>query len=57
MDARVVKAIDLAWDRECLGPNVNAVVITGWRKGSGFTNTIRIITMPDSKPNHVLDIK
>jgi len=23
------------------------VVVTGWRKGAGFTNTIRVITIPD----------
>lgn len=49
MDKRISRAIDVAWQRCVVRGGSPVVVVTGWRAGSGFTNTVRIITVPDTK--------
>jgi len=51
MDNRINAAINFGWDSDCrLLPGMPIVVVTGWRAGAGYTNTLRIITVPDQKP-------
>lgn len=56
MDNRITAAIDEGWERKMVKAGSPVVVVTGWRAGAGFTNTTRIIRVPDSqktKPEHV----
>lgn len=46
MDRRITAAIDQGWERRCISPGDLVVVVTGWRSGSGYTNTIRTIKVP-----------
>ena len=56
MDNRITAAIEEGWDRKMVKAGSPVAVVTGWRAGAGFTNTVRIIRVPDSqktKPEHV----
>ena len=56
MDNRITSAIDEGWERSMVKAGSPIVVVTGWRAGAGFTNTVRIIRVPDSqktKPAHM----
>ena len=46
MDRRINYAVDVAWGRGIVRAGAAVVVVTGWRSGSGFTNTIRVIRIP-----------
>ena len=46
MDRRINHAVDIAWGRGIVKGGAAVVIVTGWRAGSGFTNTIRIIRIP-----------
>jgi len=56
MDKRISYAIHESWEREMVRGGEYMVVVTGWRAGSGFTNTVRVIDVPQEKPKmvHVL---
>merc|ERR1712158_19942 len=43
VDNRVQHAIDFGKRSAFIAPGVNVVVITGWRQGSGSSNTVRIM--------------
>uniref|UniRef100_A0A1B6F1T8 Pyruvate kinase n=1 Tax=Cuerna arida TaxID=1464854 RepID=A0A1B6F1T8_9HEMI len=43
VDARVQFGIKFGRDRNFIQSGKNVILVTGWRKGSGFTNTIRVI--------------
>jgi pyruvate kinase len=49
MDARIMFAVNSGWDFNFVKGGNSIVVVTGWRAGSGFTNTVRIITVPNGK--------
>lgn len=49
MDKRISCAVETGWQLNHLKKGDNVVIITGWRSGSGFTNIMRIITVPDRK--------
>jgi len=51
MDNRISACIAYGWDSSNLKPGMPVVVVTGWRAGAGFTNTVRIISVPDHRPN------
>ncbi|XP_067943489.1 pyruvate kinase PKM-like isoform X2 [Watersipora subatra] len=46
MDNRIHKGMQVGMDRGFLKPGDNVVVVTGWRAGAGFTNTMRVVTIP-----------
>ena len=58
MDRRINHAVDIAWGRGIVKGGAAVVIVTGWRAGSGFTNTIRVIRIPggdkSSRKVHVL---
>ena len=43
VDDRVQYAIDFGKRSNFIAPGDNVVVITGWKKGSGSSNTVRIL--------------
>ncbi|XP_035901967.1 pyruvate kinase-like isoform X2 [Anopheles stephensi] len=45
VDARVQYGIEFGKERGFLKPGNPIVVVTGWKQGSGFTNTIRVINV------------
>lgn len=47
MDKRIFFAVDVAWERHVVRAESLVVVVTGWRQGSGFTNTVRIVKVPE----------
>ena len=49
MDKRIGAALRHGWLKGCLEGGSNVIVITGWKRGSGFTNTMRIIQVPESQ--------
>jgi len=49
MDRRIQRAIDEGARREFFVKGSKIVVITGWRAGTGFTNTMRIVDVPELK--------
>jgi len=50
MDNRISSALAYGWDTAIIKPGMPIIVVTGWRMGAGFTNTVRIITVPDHRP-------
>lgn len=50
MDNRITCAVESGWDLKIIKPNSNLIIVTGWRAGSGFTNTMRIIKAPRERP-------
>lgn len=53
MDSRINLAIDIAWERNILRAGSPLVLVTGWRAGSGFTNTVRVIPMPEKSKSKI----
>jgi pyruvate kinase len=47
MDLRIYHAVDMAWERHIVRASSLVVVVTGWRQGAGFTNTVRIVKVPE----------
>lgn len=43
VDARVQYGLNFGKVRGFLKPGVPVVIVTGWKQGSGFTNTMRIV--------------
>jgi len=46
VDSRINYALDVGHDCQILKPGVLVVIVTGWRAGSGYTNTIRVVSVP-----------
>jgi len=49
VDLRVRFGVEHAKSRGMVSPGDPIIVITGWQKGSGFTNTMRIIYVNGNK--------
>jgi pyruvate kinase len=49
VDLRVKFGVEHAKSRGMVAPGDPIIVITGWQKGSGFTNTMRIIYVNGNK--------
>ena len=45
VDGRILSAIDFGKARRFIRKNDSVIVVTGWRKGPGSTNTLRIVTV------------
>ena len=55
MDARINCALKEGMARGMCDVGSIAVIVTGWRSGAGYTNTMRIIEVPrESEMIHVL---
>ena len=50
VDARVQHGINLGKSRNFIKVGDPVVVVTGWKQGSGFTNTIRIVYVSPPRP-------
>lgn len=46
VESRVKRALDIATSEGFSKKGDNIIVVTGWRGGSGNTNTLRIIQVP-----------
>jgi len=55
VDKRIEFAQKLAANNNMIKPNNVMVFVTGWRSGSGFTNTIRVVPYCPSKPELASD--
>lgn len=53
MDARINCALDMAWDRNIVKPGSSIVIVTGWKAGSGSTNTVRVITVSERSKSRI----
>lgn len=47
VDARVQFGIKFGRDRKFIKTGNNVILVTGWKRGSGFTNTIRVMQIED----------
>ena len=55
MDLRINRAMSDGWKLGILKAGMPVVVVTGWRAGAGYTNTVRIIRVPEEfKKMHVM---
>lgn len=43
VDARVKFGLEFGKKRGFIQPNDSVVLVTGWKQGSGYTNTLRIM--------------
>ena len=47
VDKRIQRALEFGHQEGFIRKGVPIVIVTGWKSGSGFTNTLRIINAPD----------
>ena len=50
MDNRISTALDLGWTHKIIKPEALLILVTGWRAGTGYTNTVRVIIAPKERP-------
>ena len=46
VDGRINYALEVGHECHILKPGTLVVIVTGWRAGSGYTNTIRVVNVP-----------
>ncbi|KAL1444298.1 hypothetical protein MTO96_007084 [Rhipicephalus appendiculatus] len=49
VDARIEYALEVGKLRGFLRKDDSVIVVTGWRKGAGATNTLRVVYVPENK--------
>lgn len=54
MDRRIYKSIAVGRLRGFLKTNDPIVIVTGWKSGSGYTNTMRLITVPETEQGPII---
>ncbi|XP_014245362.1 pyruvate kinase-like isoform X2 [Cimex lectularius] len=47
IDSRIIYGLALGFHKGFLKGNDQVIVVTGWKKGSGYTNTMRVISVPE----------
>ena len=57
MDKRIEHAVSEARERGMVEGGSSVVVVTGWRSGTGFTNTCRVITVPENADQNILVVR
>ena len=55
VDRRIYMGIDTGMSRGFINPGDAVVIVTGWKPGSGSTNTMRVINAPDTRLKEMLD--
>lgn len=55
VDRRIYKGLAVAMEHDFVRPGDNIVIVTGWKPGSGSTNTMRIIKAVDMKEKDLLE--
>ena len=50
MDNRIGTAVDMGWTHKIIKPESLLIIVTGWRAGTGYTNTVRVIKAPRERP-------
>jgi len=53
MDKRIGAAMETGINLKHFRGGDNAVIVTGWRAGAGFTNIMRIVTIPHTEPHMI----
>lgn len=56
MDKRIYKAIAFGKDRNFIKNGDFMIIVTGWKSGSGYTNTLRIINAPETDEGPILGV-
>ncbi|XP_052695063.1 pyruvate kinase PKM-like isoform X6 [Crassostrea angulata] len=56
MDKRIYKAIAFGRDRNFIKNGDFMIIVTGWKSGSGYTNTLRIINAPETDEGPILGV-
>lgn len=56
MDKRIYKAITFGRDRNFIKNGDFMIIVTGWKSGSGYTNTLRIINAPETDEGPILGV-
>ena len=54
MDKRIYKGIAVGRLRGFLRTNDPIVIVTGWKSGSGYTNTMRLLSVPETEGGPIL---
>ncbi|XP_062613896.1 pyruvate kinase PKM-like [Saccostrea cucullata] len=56
MDKRIYKAMALGRKRNFIKKGDFIIIVTGWKSGSGYTNTLRIINAPETDEGPILGV-
>ena len=55
VDRRIYMGINVGLNRGFINPGNPVVIVTGWKPGSGSTNTMRVINAQDTRQKDLLD--